>query len=191
MFNIKLILLLTMVIFMACQNDPQPNDTAVASSVPQADQQTTSDKFAEMQANAFDEDDIFGRVNHSLGLVQKQLTISNTLDTPKGKQTIFVDERFTIIVRSEVDGNVYDAKVNLKNLNQQNGGMRLLPDREPGDLPGFAISVIDGKPGVELSKNGEKISEERELKIYMADRSLIEQSLPAFLQALNVVHGRT
>ena len=152
-------------------------------------QPSVQDKMAELRANSFDENDTFGRVNHSIGQVQKQFVISNQLDTPKGKQSISIDEQFDVIVRSEVDGKVYDTKVNLKNLDQRNG-MRLIPNRELDELPGFGISVIDGKPGVEIIENGKVVREERELQIYMADRSLIEQAVPAFLQALNVVHGR-
>ena len=192
MYLKKLFLFAIMTFFLvACSSDPKPTETAALSPTPQENQKTPEDKLAHLKANAFAEDDHFGRVNHSLGLVQKQFTISNQLDTPKGKQSIFVDERFTIIVRSEVEGKVYDAKVNLKNLDQRNGGMRLIPDVELDELPGFAISVLEGKPGVEIIENGKVVREERELQIFMADRSLIEQAIPAFLQALNVVHGRT
>ena len=168
----------------ADNNSPLPPASSSGMSVKE-------ENLAKLKAKALDESDIFGRVNHSLGSITKQFVISNNLKPQEGKRSIFVDEKFTIIVRHEKGEDVTDLKVNLKNLNQQNGGMRLIPDTELDEFPGFAVSVIDGQPGVEVIKNGEKIGEERELKIFMADRSLIEQAVPAFLQALNIVHGRT
>ncbi|MEO1263157.1 MAG: hypothetical protein AAFZ15_30385 [Bacteroidota bacterium] len=192
----KFILLAAVLLFFACKEDGE-NAASTAPTNQEAlvkeptSKSTKEENLANLKARAIDEGDTFGRVNNSLGSITKQFVMSNRMKPQDGKRSIFVDEKFTIIVRHENGEDVTDLKVNLKNLNQQNGGMRLIPEKELDDLPGFAISVIDGKPGVEVIKNGEKIGEERELKIFMADRSLIEQAVPAFLQALNVVHGRT
>ncbi|HHM21807.1 MAG TPA: hypothetical protein ENJ20_07260 [Bacteroidetes bacterium] len=179
-------------LLFSCKNDPATTNTSDTQTPPTPTRQNSrpADNLAQLKARAFDEDDTFGRVNHSLGLVMKQLALSNKTKPEAGKQTIFVDENFTIIVRKEIGDDVIDQKINLRNLDQQNGGMRLIPDRKADDLPGFAVSVIDGKQGVQIIKNGEITGEERELRIFMADRSLVEQAVPAFLQALNVVHGR-
>ena len=146
--------------------------------------------MADLQANALDVNDTFGRVNQSLGQVQKLFNQSNQLKPNDGKQSIFVDENFIILVRKEKDGKVVDLKVNLKNIDHTNGGIRLIPDKELDDWPGFSIDVVAGKKGVEILEDGKKTGEEKELKIFMADRTMIEQAVPAFMAALNVVHGR-
>ncbi len=191
-------LLLVFAMFTACNNDSPATQTneEVQEYQPLIKEEPTNnnikpDQLAQLKANAFSENDRVGRVKHSIELIQKQFSISNKLDTPKGQQTITVDDQFNLVIKSEKDGQIQETRVNLKNLDQRNGGMRLIANIEIDDLPGFGVSVIAGKPGVELLTNGEKTGEERELKIFMADRSLIEQAVPAFLQALNVVHGRS
>ena len=193
----KTLIFFTVFLFLfSCKGDvesastPNPADQSNPSPQPTS-KSIEEENLAKLRAKAIDESDTFGRVNHSLGSITKQFAISNKMKPADGKRSIFIDEKFTIIVRHEKGDDVMDLKVNLKNLNQQNGGMHLIPNVELDDLPGFAIAVIDGKPGVEVIKNGKKIGEERELKIFMADRNLIEQAVPAFLQALNIVHGRT
>ncbi|MEZ4957113.1 MAG: hypothetical protein R2825_26375 [Saprospiraceae bacterium] len=192
------LLILFIVVFMACKNDPPSaaaTDDTKEELKPLVNEPVktplSTDRIAELQANAFDENDYVGRVKHSIELIQKQFIMSNKFNTPKGQQTITVDEDYNLLMRSEKDGQVQETKVNLRNLDQRNGGMRLIADVEKGDLPGFGIKVIPGKSGVELFTNGKKTGEENELQIFMADRSLIEQAVPAFLQALNIVHGRT
>lgn len=192
--NFTLIIILA--VFMACKNEPPAaaTDETKQELKPLVNEPVAtplaSDRMAELQANAFDENDHVGRVKHSIELIQKQFIMSNKFNTPKGQQTITVDDDYNMVMTSEKDGQIQETKVNLKNLDQRNGGMRLIADVEKDDLPGFGIKVMPGKPGVELFTNGKKTGEEKELKIFMADRSLIEQAVPAFLQALNIVHGR-
>ncbi len=174
---------------LSCKNEPSTSENT--RPVAPTDSQPATGGLENLKARALDEDDIFGRVNHSLGVLQKEFQVSNQANPDMGKMNVFVDEKFTLLMRNEVNGDVFDTKVNLKNLNPENGSLRLIPDVELDDLPGFAVSVIDGKEGVERTKNGEIIaSNERELKIFMATRENVEKVVPAFVQALNVVHGK-
>ncbi len=182
-------LIITLLAFYGCGSEPSPS-TENATPVPEADGQF-SGSLEELKANALDEGDIFGRVNHSLGVMQKEFQISRNLNPALGKVTVFVDEKFTILIRRELDGKVTDTKVNLKNLNPENGGMRLIPDQNADELPGFAVAVIDGLEGVEIIEDNKTVSKnERELKIYMASRENVQNVIPAFVQALHVVHGK-
>lgn len=180
---------------ISCQSEPTkeveiPSSTDQQEAKPMIDQKTNTEKFEEIRNNAFDEGDVFGRVNHSLGIIQKLFHQSNKLQPQAGKQSIFVDEKLNVIVRKKVGEDVFDVKFNLKNIDHQQGGMHLIADKELDDWPGFAVGVIEGKPAVEIIENGKKIKEEKELQIFMADRTLIEKTVPAMIQAINVVHGR-
>ncbi len=174
---------------LSCKNEPStPENTQPV--IPVESNQLTGG-LKDLKSQALDESDMFGRVNQSLGVLQKEFQVSSQTNSDMGKMTVFVDEKFTVLMRNEKDGKVFDTKVNLKNLNPENGSFRLIPNVELNDLPGFAISVIEGKEGVERSKDGEIIAKnERELQIFMATRQNIETVVPAFVQALNVVHGK-
>lgn len=197
----NLSLLFFFFLIISCKNE-QPNSAENANTPEEtnklaplikdiAEEKVNGENLEKLKANAFDVNDTFGRVNHSLGQVQKQFDQSNRMRPKDGTQRIFVDKKLTVIIKKEVGEDVFEAKVNLKNIDhKEGGGVRLIPDQELDQWPGFAISVLEGKPGVEMIKNGKKTGEERELAIYMADRILIEQTVPAFLQALNTVHGR-
>jgi len=173
---------------MSCASEPgEPENTQAVTPT----DGHVSGGMNDIKSQAIDENDRFGRVNHSLGILQKEFQISNNIDHWQGKMTVFVDENFTMLIRQEIDGKVFDSKVNLKNLNPENGGMRLIPNQGPDEHPGFSISVIDGKEGVERSEDGKVVAkDERELHIFMSSRENIEKVVPAFVQALNVVHGK-
>ena len=205
--NLSLLILMTFL--FSCKNDPPPAAktpppaATQTASPPSAEPQTmapalkTAEKkktanqiMAELQANSFDAGDIYGRAKHSIELIQKQFDLSNNLRKKDGKRFISMDEKFNITIKYEQDGELMEIKANLKNIDHRNGGIHLIPDKELDDWPGFSVGVLAGKPGVEIFKDGKKAKEERELKIFMADRTLIEQAVPAMMQALNVVHGR-
>lgn len=183
----------------ACKNEheqaPSQTATTPAPSMNAALDQAPIEKsyeenMAALKANALDVNDKFGRVSQSMAQIQKQFDASNLLKPEEGKMVISVDENFNMTIRNTKGGEIQETKVNLKNIDHSDGGIRLIPDKELDEWPGFAIAVVDGKKGVEISKNGKKTGEEKELKIFMSDRSFVEQAVPAFMQALNVVHGR-
>ena len=195
----NLLLLMALCAFFACKNEPKKvpvqTNTTVAPSMKAALDQAPIEKsyeenMAALKANALDVNDKFGRVSQSMTQIQKQFDASNQLKPAKGKVIVSVDENFNLLIRNTIGAEIQETKVNLKNIDHRDGGIRLIPDKELDEWPGFAVTVLDGKKGVQISKNGKKTGEEKELKIFMADRSLIEQAVPALMQALNVVHER-
>lgn len=181
-------ILLTCLLWLGCKND---TNTGTGQAVPAAESDNQAHSLEDLKSQAISEEDRFARVNHALGTVQKEYQKCDYKVTGQGKMTVFIDEHFTMLIRNEIDKDVIDAKVNLKNLDYENGAISLIADNAPGEFPGLRIQVIDGKPGVEITRNGEFVAEERELKIFMAERAAnIEKITPAIVQALSIVHGR-
>ncbi|HFA47695.1 MAG TPA: hypothetical protein ENJ95_01610 [Bacteroidetes bacterium] len=190
--KIPFFLLFTLFVF-SCTSESAPEEkqkAATAQPVQAADGQLKGGSLEELKEKALDENDTYGRVRQSLGVLQKEFNQAQQKAKKTGKMSVIVDEDFNLIIRNENKENVGESRVNLKDLNAANGGMRLLPDDAPGDYPGFSISVIEGRPGVEIYSNGEKVGELRELQIFLAGRESVERVVPAFVQALNVVHGK-
>ena len=95
-------LLLVLAVFFSCKNDAADPAGSTPEAIPAAThenktsgEKTSAEVLAELKANAFDEDDKFGRINHSLGQVQKQFTLSNKLRPEDGIRTIFIYENYT------------------------------------------------------------------------------------------------
>lgn len=179
-----------MVVFAACKNEPSNSyDEANAQAVGQ-DTDGAPASLEELKARALKEEDTYGRVKQSLVTLQNAYTQSEGKMPNRGKVTVFLDEHLTMLIKNEYKGDVFETKVNLKNLNPENGGMKLMPDLVEGEYPGLLIFTLEGKGKVEKYKNGKLISEDNQLEIYMPGRSSIEKITPALVQALNVAHGK-
>ncbi len=176
------------VLFFACKNDAKDSNfqqvEANSPAIP-ADGSPTD----QIMAAALEETDYLQRVRQSFVPLQEEYRKANGKVPGIGEVTIFVDDNYTLLVENKFKGSTYQTKVNLKNLNNAQGGMALVPDNAPGEFPGLKVYVKDGKPGVELSKDGNVVREERQLEIFLADRPGIERVTPAILQALNIANG--
>ena len=183
------ILILFFVSFYSCKNEPKK---AMGDAVPVPAESTTKTEagLEYLKKNAIAEDDHFARVEYSLTKLQQEYRKAEGKIPGLGKMTVFLDKHFTLILKNEIDGDVIEQKVSLKHLDPNNGGMTLVPDLEPGQFPGVTLHVLSGREGVEIRKNGELQSVERELTIYLPDRASIERITPALSQALNVVHNK-
>ena len=169
MFTKFLAALVLTMCFFACTSDP--GQETAGQEVPVTESGIKANSLEDLKAQAIAEEDRFARVNYSLGIVQKEYQLCNFKVKGQGKMTVFLDEHFTMLIRNEIDDDVIDTKVNLKHLDHEQGALSLIADNAPGEFPGLRIKVMEGKPGVEITKNGELIAEERELKIYMAERA--------------------
>jgi hypothetical protein len=187
LFAIALIL-----IFAACKNEaPNSNLDSNAQAVGQAAPGSSAYSVEDLKSQALKEEDTYGRVKQSLVTLQDAYTKSEGKMPNLGKVTVFLDDHLTMQIKNEYKGDVYETNVNLKNLNPENGGMKLIPDLAEGDYPGLLVFTLEGKGKVEQYKNGKLISEDNQLEIYMPDRASIERITPALVQAINVAHGKT
>ncbi len=185
----KLTCLLTLAsLLFACGNDPKDsNFQQVEANMPVLP--TGASPTEQLSAMAIEESNYLERVRQSFVPLQEEYRKAKGKVPGIGEVTIFVDDNFTLLIENKFEGSTYQTKVNLKNLNNAQGGMRLVPDNNPGDFPGLRIFVKDKNPGVEIIKDGKLVKEERQLEIYLADRASIERVTPAVLQGLNIANG--
>lgn len=174
--------------FFACGNDNPPDGNY--AQVSETDQSSTAaDPMADIRSKAIPEEDIYQRVSRSLVPLQEEYRKANGKVTGVGKVTIFVDEHLTMLIKNEVGNDVFETKVNLKNLQSEGKGMRLVPDLSPGEFPGLRIFTVDNKPLVETYKNGELISTDDYLEIFLPARENIERITPVMVQTIKIAHG--
>lgn len=175
-------------LFIACQSDSKDSKLEqVESNSPNLPAGATPAE--QLQAAALEESDYLERVKQSFVPLQQEYRKATGKVPGIGEVNIFVDEKYTLVIDNKYKGSDYQTKVNLKNLNNAQGGMSLIPDNNPGEFPGLKIFVKDGKPGVEIWKDNALQREERQLEIHLADRAGIERVTPAILQALNIASG--
>ncbi len=184
----KLMFSLAVAMFFACNSDPKDSSfQQVETNSPEIPENASPTE--RLKAVALEESNYLERIRQSFVPLQEEYRKANGKVPEVGEVTIFVDENFTLLIENKFKGSTYQTKVNLKNLNNAQGGMMLVPDKEPGEFPGLKIFVKDGKPGVVITKDGKQVREDKQLEIYLADRPGIERVTPAILQALNIANG--
>ncbi|MEY3368246.1 MAG: hypothetical protein RI973_1401 [Bacteroidota bacterium] len=144
---------------------------------------------AALAARAVEESDYLGRVRMSLTKIQEVYTQAEGKMPGMGKVTLSIDDNYNLIIENKNGGDIVRTEVNLKNLNPEDGGMMLIPDTKPGEFPGLRMIVLEGKPGVSISKNGKLEKEDRFLDIYMPSRPDIEAIAPVFSSMLNAINS--
>jgi len=174
-------------LLLACNSEPKDgNFQSVEEGISAVPTNGTAEQMA---AAALEEGDLLGRIRQSFIPLQEEYRKANGKVTGVGEVSISVDENFNLLIENRVNGSVEHTKVNLKNLNNAQGGMMLIPDNAPGEFPGLKVFVKDGQPGVQILKDGKLVREDRHLEIHLADRPGIERITPAVLQALNIASG--
>lgn len=176
-------------VYFACQNDT-PNTGNAANDEASNEAGDTEAGLDHLKKNALPENDYYARVEHSLVTLQEEYRKAEGKVPGIGKVTVFVDSSFTLLLKNEIGGDIYETKVSMKNLNPNNGGMELIPDLTEGEYPGVKLNVLSGRSGVEIRKNGKFESLEDALVIYLPDRPSVERVTPALAQALNIVHKK-
>ncbi len=175
-------------LFFACKNDSKDaNLEHVEANAPIVP--TGASPTEQLQAIALEEGDYLQRIKQSFLPLQEEYRKANGKVPGIGEVNIFVDKNYTLLIENKYKGSIYKTMVNLKNLNNAQGGMSLVPDNAPGEFPGLKVFVKDGKPGVEVWKDDLLQRELRQLEIYLADRPGIERVTPAILQGLNIANG--
>ncbi len=189
--KIILPLVLLAILMTACTQDkPSESTTAPNEQNNASISDQTMTPVEQLRSVALDEGDYVGRVRNSFISLQDEYNKAQEKFPELGKSTVFVDDRFVLLIKNEKDGEVLETKVDLHNLNPEDGGMMLVPDQHLDEFPGIKVFALDGKPGVQHFKNGKLESEERFLEIYLPERSNIERIAPALSQALMIAHGK-
>lgn len=142
--------------------------------------------YENLRSQAIPEEDIMSRIELGLNTLQVEYDNSVASMPDLGKVTVEVDESCNLNIKNEKDGVVYETKVNMKDLNTEQGGMRLIPDDEPGEFPGLRVKVINDEAKVSVLKDGVEMTKNNELVIYLATRKSIEKVTPAILQTLRI-----
>ncbi len=184
----KLMFSLAVALLFACSSDPKDtNFQQVEANSP--DVPPNASPSEQLKAVALEESDYLQRIQQSFVPLQEEYRKANGKVPGIGEVNIFVDENYTLLIENKFKGSTFQTKVNLKNLNNAQGGMMLIPDKTPGEFPGLKVFVKDGKTGVEIIKDGKLLREDKQLEIYLTDRPGIERITPAILQALNIANG--
>ncbi|MDF1867543.1 MAG: hypothetical protein P1U70_22185 [Saprospiraceae bacterium] len=167
--------------FWACSN-PESNTTN--SSTPINTQAQTP--LDELKQRAIPEEDIMGRILQGLEAIQLEYDRSSTIMADLGKITVDADFDCILTIKNEKEGSIYETKVDMNDLDTQQGGFRLIPDQAPGDFPGLRISTKNDAATVRILKDGQEMTRDNQLVIYMADRTAIEKITPALLQTIRI-----
>lgn len=163
-------------------------ETASTTTPAQADtaSKVTKNGDSRIPKKAVDETDLMGRMAFGIKTIQEEYDRSSANMRSIGKVTVSVDERANFVIRNEVNGEVKETKVNLRDLDTNQGAFRLIPDAEEGDAPGLLIQTIQNKQKVEHSVDGKVRQRNSELQIFMMDRDAIGRVAPALLQTIRL-----
>ncbi len=168
-----------LLLIIACNGD--------TPEAPQAPETPPPPKpYENLRSIAIPEEDIMSRIELGLNTLQYEYDQSAPSMPDLGKMTVLVDEACNLTIRNEKNGDVYETKVNMHDLNIEQGGMRLIPDQQPGEFPGLRIKTINDIPVVSILKNGKEITYDNELVIYLANRKSIEKVTPAMVQTIRI-----
>lgn len=145
----------------------------------------------QIKAVALEEGDIIGRTKQSFIALQEEYKKASGKVPGIGEVNVFVDDNFTLMIENKADGHVYQTKVNLKDLESEQGGLSLIPDDgQKIKFPGLKLNTKGGKAAVEHLKDGKLVKTESFLEIYLADRPSIEKVTPAILQGINIANDK-
>ncbi len=173
--------------FFACgQNEESSNQTQeVHNSVTKPVVEET-DNVQKLKDVAIDKDDIFGRISSGIYTLDGEFDKSENLMPELGKVKVTIDENCLLVIRNERDGNTFETRVNLTDLDTKPGAVRLIADVEEGSFPGISFSTINQEAVVEIWKNGKVITKDNALEIHLATRENIEKIAPALLQTIRL-----
>jgi hypothetical protein len=177
----NILALLVIAFLISCTNN-QSNEEST-STVENTSPKTPMD---ELRAEAIPEEDVMGRILQGLEVIQLEYDRSAVGMADLGKVTIDADFDCILTIKNELDGVVYETKVNMNDLDTEQGGFRLIPDHAPGDFPGLRISTKSDAEAVQILKDGKEMTRDNQLLFYMIDRQAIEKITPAILQTIRI-----
>lgn len=143
----------------------------------------------DLKANAIDENDLDSRIKWSLGRVQEELRAAADHVDSYGEITVLLDDNHQMVIRNKKGLTTEERRVNLSNLNTDIKTMTIIRDGDAGPNPGFKMSVIPGKPGVDYFVNGTKKETLQELEILLGERRQVQLVISALTQAIKTANG--
>ena len=175
---------------IACNSDTNENGLekvdANAAAVP-----ANASPTEQIKAMALEEGDIIGRTKQSFIPLQEEYRKASGKVPGVGEVNVFVDDQFTFMIENKANGHVYQTKVNLKDLESEQGGLSLIPDDgQTIKFPGLKLNTKGGKKAVQHLTDGKVVKEESYLEIFLADRPGIERVTPAILQGINIANDK-
>lgn len=141
----------------------------------------------ELRAQAFDEEDIQGRIEYGLEVLRNAYKRAKGKVPRIGDVTVTVDDDCNLNIRNEWEGKVYETKVNMRNLDPNNG-FGLIPDNVPGTFPGMRIYTMNDAPDVEIYVDGELKTKNNEIVVFLETRDHIGELVPAMVQTIGLCH---
>ena len=165
-----------------CKGDG-PTNTSGAEADSRETGQELIDRLA---AEAVDENDIQGRLQATVVVLQEEFAKSEKLMSGLKNVKVDIGADCVLTITNNAFGKE-TTRVSLKDLDPK--GFSLIPDLTEGDFPGLRIQTLGGATAVEVLKDGAVINKKPELVLYMANRPAIERITPYMLQALNICHG--
>ncbi|MCC6726006.1 MAG: hypothetical protein IT258_15985 [Saprospiraceae bacterium] len=177
-------------LFLACKNEPSTTKSeAPAAENPATIIDPNSTPAESIMTAALEESDTLGRLRQSFIPLQEEFNKSKGIVPEVGDVTVTVDEQLNLLIENKLDGHVYLSKVKIRDLKRRDGGILLLPDFPPRKHPGLKIKVKEGRPKVQLFKDGKLEKEEEFIEFTLKDRPSMERVVPAIVQAMNISKG--
>ena len=184
-------LILFIALFTSCNSGNPELKNAEEIKDRSEQQKVTGDKPVEtLRANAISEGDIEGQIKWSLGRLQEELRASVGKVKELGEVSVLLDDNLQMVIRNKFDGNVYEKRVGVANLNTDMSKLQIIVDNGNVLNPGFKMPVLDGKPGVEIFVNGEKKETVKELEIFLGERRQVQLVISALTQAAQTAQGK-
>ncbi|HHM21032.1 MAG TPA: hypothetical protein ENJ20_03315 [Bacteroidetes bacterium] len=174
----------------ACdRGNPDPQNATAIKDRSEQQVVTGGSPSDDLKANAIDMGDTRKMVEWSLGRVQEELRKSAKEIDDLGEVTVLVDDHFQMIIRNKNNGEVTEQRVLLANLDTDMKKMKIIVNYGDVPFPGFRMPVVEGKPGVEIYKNGKKVETKKTLDLTLAERKQVQLVISALTQAIRAVRG--
>jgi hypothetical protein len=184
------LMILLATFFVACQPSNQNMENAEAVQDRSAQEVVTGGKPSEnLRANAIKAGDFAKQAEWSLGLIQEQLKKSAGKVNGLGEVSILLDDNFQMAIRNNYNGEMIEKRVSLANLDTDIKNIEIISDSHGHPNPGLKFKVLDGKPGVEVYKDGSKTETLKELELIFAERKMVHKAISAMTNAVNASRG--
>ncbi len=141
-----------------------------------------------LRANAIEEGDLESRIKWSLGRVQEELRKSTDMVDSYGEISVLLDENHQMVIRNKKGLTTEERRVSLANLNTDVKTIKIIADGDGVPNPGFKMSVIEGRAGIDYFVNGTKKETLNELEILLGERRQVQLVISALTQAIRTAN---
>lgn len=178
----------TLFLFACGQSNPELENAQEVKDRSEQKVVTGGTPSEDLKANAIDENDLESRIKWSLGRVQEEMRAAADRVDSYGEISVLLDDNHQMVIRNKKGLTTEERRVNLSNLNTDIKTMTIIRDGDGGPNPGFKMSVIPGKPGVDYFVNGSKKETLQELEILLGERRQVQLVISALTQAIRTAN---